>query len=211
MQTTYLNGLPVSWEKTNFRLTDDELGVITNNEYYLPKNNHLTRTSFLLKDTRLSRVRNFLDERMKNYTENVVEIEDKFILTNSWSTITKKGEQHHVHNHPNSIFSLVFYVSSEGKKSGNLVFEFDPCRLEERWHFNFRVKKYNQFNSNTWEWEVETGDLVIFPSWMQHKTRENIADNDRIIIGANYFVNGTLGTTKNVDKIGIKVGDLEDD
>ena len=210
MQTTYLNGLPVSWEKTNFRLTDDELGVITNNEYYLPKNNHLTRTSFLLKDTRLSRVRNFLDERMKNYTENVVEIEDKFILTNSWSTITKKGEQHHVHNHPNSIFSLVFYVRSEGEKSGNLKFEYES-RLNEKWDFSYSIKNYNSFNSSGLTYTVKTGDIIIFPSWLFHKTTENTTDKDRIIIGANYFVNGTLGTSKNVDKIGIKVGDLQDD
>ena len=210
-RTDFLNGVPIQLEKTSFRLTDNEMSVIANNEYYHPKYNHVTKTSFLLKDTRLSRVKNFLDERMKNYTENVVEIEDKFILTNSWSTITKKGEQHHVHGHRNSIFSLVFYVSSEGRKSGNLVFEFEPCRLEEKCNLNFKVKKYNQFNSNTWEWEVKTGDLVIFPSWMQHKTRENITDNDRIIIGAIYFVNGVIGSTRVVDKIGIKVGDLQDD
>ena len=61
---------------------------------------------------------------MSNYIENIVEIKNKFVMTQSWSTITKKGESHHAHNHPNSMFSLVFYVSSEGKKSGNFVFDF---------------------------------------------------------------------------------------
>ena len=36
-------------------------------------------------------------------------------------------------------------------------------------------------------------------------------DQDRIVIGANYFVDGVMGSTRGVDKIGIKVGDLEDD
>ena len=207
----HLHGLPVQHEHTPFRLTDDEVSVIRNNEYYIPHINHLTKTSFLLKDSRLSRVKNFLDERMKNYIENVVELDDKFVMTQSWSTTTKKGERHQLHEHPNAIFSLVFYVSAEGNESGNFVFNLEPSRLRERWNFSFEVKKYNVFNSSSWEYEVNTGDLIIFPAWMYHYTRENVTDKDRIVIGANYFIDGVIGSTKGVDKIGIKVGDLEDD
>ena len=68
----HLHGLPVKREHTSFRLTDDEISVITNNEFYQPGQNHLSKTSFLLKDTRLTRVKNFLDERMKDYLEKVL-------------------------------------------------------------------------------------------------------------------------------------------
>ena len=138
----HLYGLPVQIEHTSFRLTDDEISIITNNEYYKSKSNNLTKTSFLLKDTRLSRVKNFLDKHINNYIENVIEIRDKFVMTQSWSTITKKGELHHVHHHPNTIFSLVFYVSAEGSKSGNFVFDFESSRLNEKWNFSFDVKKW---------------------------------------------------------------------
>ena len=207
----HLKGLPVQIEHTSFRLTDDEISIITNNEYYKPKSNNLTKTSFLLKDTRLSRVKNFLDEHINNYIENVIEIRNKFVMTQSRSTITKKGEQHQSHDHPNAIFSLVFYVSAEGNKSGNFVFNLQPSGLKQRWNFSFKVKKYNPFNSSSWEYEVNTGDLIIFPAWMYHYTRENVTNKDRIVIGANYFVDGVMGSTRGVDKIGIKVGDLEDD
>ena len=83
--------------------------------------------------------------------------------------------------------------------------------MNEKWNFSFDVKKYNAFNSLTWDFEVNTGDLIIFPAWMYHFTRENVTDKDRIVIGANYFIDGVIGSTRGVDKIGIKVGDLEDD
>lgn len=207
----HLHGLPVQLEHTTFRLTDDEVNVITTNEFYQPGQNHLSKTSFLLKDTRLTRVKNFLDERMKDYIENVIEITNKFVMTQSWGTVTKKGEKHHHHQHPNTIFSSVFYVRSEGVKSGNFVFDFQPSRLMERWMFNFSVKNNNPFNSNGWECVVNTGDLIMFPAWMYHETRENTSDNDRIVIGANYFVEGVLGSTDNVDKIDIQLVDVEDD
>ena len=105
----------------------------------------------------------------------------------------------------------MFYVSAEGSKSGNFVFNLHPSELKKRWNFSFKVKKYNAFNSSSWEYEVNTGDLIIFPAWMYHYTRENVTNKDRIVIGANYFVDGVIGSTRGVDKIGIKVGDLEDD
>ena len=75
-----LNGLAIQHEHTSFRLTDDEMRWLTDNEYYrLPVNaesNILTKTSFLLKDKRLNRVKQFFDERMNNYIENVVEIKN---------------------------------------------------------------------------------------------------------------------------------------
>ena len=206
----HLQGLPVQIEHTSFRLTDDEISIITNNEYYKPKSNHLTKTSFLLKDTRLSRVKNFLDEHINNYIENVIEIRDKFVMTQSWSTITKKDEYHHIHHHPNTMFSLVFYVSSEGKKSGNFVFDFRPSRLREGWNFSFKIKRYNTFNSTTWEYPVNTGDLIIFPAWMYHYTRKNDTNKDRIVIAANYFIDDEIGSTEGVDKINIQLGDVHD-
>ncbi len=205
-----LNGIPIQCESTPFRLNQHEMELICDSEYYQPKHNDITKTSFLLNDNRLCRIKHFLNERMKNYIENIVEIENEFTMTQSWSTITKKGANHHGHTHPNSIFSLVFYVSSEGEKSGNLKFEYES-RLNEKWDFSYSIKNYNSFNSSGLTYTVKTGDIIIFPSWLFHKTTENTTDKDRIIIGANYFVNGTLGTSKNVDKIGIKVGDLQDD
>ena len=210
VRTDHLNGLPIHFEKTSFRLTNDELNTIFGKGYYHPTSNHLTKTSFLLKDDKLSRIKSFLDERMNSYIENIVEINDKFVMTQSWSTTTKKSENHHSHNHPNAIFSLVFYISSQGVESGNLVFNLDN-RLREKYDFSFNVKNYNTFNSSTWEYEVNTGDLIIFPAWIYHETRENTSDEDRVIIGANYFVEGVIGTTEGVDKIQIRLGDVEDD
>ena len=45
-RTDFLNGVPIQLEKTSFRLTDNEMSVIANNEYYKSKSNNLTKTSF---------------------------------------------------------------------------------------------------------------------------------------------------------------------
>tara|TARA_Y100000114_G_C11664116_1_gene280486 strand:- start:77 stop:724 length:648 start_codon:yes stop_codon:yes gene_type:complete len=210
--TDYVHGLPIRCEKTSFRLNQHEIDILYNNEFYQPdiKHIHLSKTSFLLKDKRLNRIKQFFDERMNNYIKNVVEVRNKFVMTQSWSTITKKGEHHHTHNHPNTMFSLVFYVSSEGERSGNFMLNFGLTRLEERWLFKYDITNYNTFNSGTWEYEVHSGDVIIFPAWVLHSTRENTTDKDRIIVGANYFIDGEVGSTEGVDKINIQLGDVHD-
>ena len=50
---------------------------------------------------------------------------------------------------------------------------------------------------------MKTGDVVIFPGWILHGTTPNKSDMDRIVIGANYFINGTVGTEDGVDLIEI--------
>ena len=90
------------------------------------------------------------------------------------------------------------------------MLNFGLTRLEERWLFKYDVTNYNAFNSGTWEYEVHSGDVIIFPAWVLHSTRENTTDKDRIIVGANYFIDGEVGSTEGVDKINIQLGDVHD-
>ena len=52
------HGIPVQYEVTPFRLNQYEIDVILNKEFFHPVRNDLTKTSFLLNDSRLQRVKN---------------------------------------------------------------------------------------------------------------------------------------------------------
>ena len=64
-------------------------------------------------------------------------------------------------------------------------------------------EKFNLWNSDTWFFPVKTGDLVMFPGWINHKSLPNESDEDRIIIGTNYFITGKFGHQKTKDYIEI--------
>ena len=173
--------------------------------------NESTNESYIL-DKGLTKLKCFIENSIDTYAKNVIVGDDydenlSFKITQSWVNLTKPGGLgHHQHTHSNSLISGVFYVSTNDIDS--IVFANDYLTFQT---IRVNVKKYNAFNSLTWDFEVNTGDLIIFPAWMYHFTRENVTDKDRIVIGANYFIDGVIGSTKGVDKIGIKVGDLEDD
>ena len=76
-------------------------------------------------------------------------------------------------------------------------------RLQEGFYFSYEKKKPNIFNSHLTDIKVKTGDLVIFPGWVDHKSLPNQSDEERVIIGTNYFVTGKLGKHENKDYIEI--------
>ena len=74
---------------------------------------------------------------------------------------------------------------------------------------SYSISNQNAFNSNSWSYEMNTGDIIMFPGWLQHKTEKNKNDDDKIVIGANYFIKGTIGSVESIDQINIQLGDCE--
>ena len=200
---TDINVIPILHECSSFFLEDNEINFIRNGTKYdgtaVHRKNQLSKNKNILENKNLSRVKNFINDRMLNYIENVAQIENEFYMTQSWSTISKKDQNHHVHTHPNAIFSCVYYAQCE---SGDIEFYFEP-RLREKFNFTYKIKKWNNFNCETWNYEVKTGDIIIFPAWIPHGTTPNDIETDRIIIGANYFIKGKVGEYDDTDLIEI--------
>ena len=104
--------------------------------------------------------------------------------------------------HPNTFISLVYYVKCKGE-GGNIVFELEKTRLQEGFNFNYTIDKYNEYNSLTWTFKTKEGMIAIFPGWLRHSTTP-FEGKERIIIGANFFITGTIGMKGNTDLINLK-------
>ena len=48
---------------------------------------------------------------------------------------------------------------------------------------------------------MRTGDIVLFPGHIRHGSVVNESKTPRIIIGANFFLKGKLGSQKEVSNI----------
>ena len=76
--------------------------------------NSSSKNSYIF-DTRLYKLKEFCKEHIETYVEKIISPKKEldFYITQSWLNITKPGESHGLHSHPNSIISGVFYVSTE--------------------------------------------------------------------------------------------------
>ena len=104
-------------------------------------------------------------------------------ISQVWINVNSPGSSNSVHNHPNSLFSGVYYVKAE-ENSGDIVFS-NPNNLLSYTLYPNMIETYNEFNSAKWYVTPNTGKLIIFPSWLEHSVEENSSVHQRISIAFN--------------------------
>ena len=200
---TPFHGLPISKEETDFRLNKDEFNFVLNKTKYRDSTSSsggvkLSEDTNILWGEQMSRVSNFITDKVLSFTDNVLEIEDEFSMSQSWSTINYKSNSHHEHNHPNTILSCVYYAQAS---SGDFCIKLPQSRIQEGFNFSYKIKQQNSFNSAIWSCTVKTGDLIIFPGHLNHYSLPNNSDEPRIMIGSNFFIEGLIGEEEKYEQI----------
>tara|TARA_R110000823_G_C15734608_1_gene480154 strand:+ start:97 stop:717 length:621 start_codon:yes stop_codon:yes gene_type:complete len=110
-------------------------------------------------------------------------------IVNSWVTKTNTNCDSDSHSHKNFWLSAVYYPYSPGKFK--IRFESDRFDLTS---YEINVIEYNCFNSTAWDYEVFTGDLVVFSAALRHKIYVNTAKDTRYSIAINILPKGKIGT-----------------
>ena len=197
------HALPIYKESTSFVLNEEEKKVIVDGMFrkaLSEKGNAVSYSADVLEHLKLQRVKTFILSRFDNYITQHLQIKNHFYLTQSWTAINHKGDAHHLHTHPNTVFSCVYYVQAN---SGDFQIKMPVSRIQEGYGFSYDVLQNNIFNSRTYNASVKTGDIIIFPGWLEHQALPNEDESPRIILGTNYFVTGKLGRYENKDLISI--------
>ncbi len=176
---------------TEYKFFEKEIKFINSLRYEEKSSGcKLSKDTYIFKHSIMNRIKKECENHLRVYTKKVLEIEQKFYITNSWITKKERGQFHNWHNHPNSAFSGVFYINVEGSDS-KLWFkgtpQFSPFNLEYH-HSNF-----NLYNSTKYWIPVQTGTMVIFPSHIEHSVNPNNFYDNRIVIGFNSFIEGNFG------------------
>jgi predicted 2-oxoglutarate/Fe(II)-dependent dioxygenase YbiX len=63
------------------------------------------------------------------------------------------------------------------------------------------IDQYNIWNSETWWFTLETGQLVMFPSSTIHQVDTKQGNNTRISLAFNTFYKGTIGSNSNLTEL----------
>lgn len=203
LEVLSLSGVPVLWAHTDVYADDKDLDFLSNlEEEKLKGNNFLSVRKDIIRDKKLEKFKILFEKYLKFYSEEILCVENKFKFTDSWATRNPKNSTHHTHFHYNSMISGVYYVSSTC--GGEFILNLVPIFFKN-FQFKLNIKKYNEFNSLSWTIPAKTGDIIIFPSWMDHMVNENLSDVDRRIIGFNCFIEGNLGSSSDTDGLDISV------
>jgi uncharacterized protein (TIGR02466 family) len=156
-----------------------------------PNVGNITSTnSHILELPKLAKLKKDLLRSLDEYFKITVRPVDgiEIYITQSWFNITDNTQNHHKHSHPNSYISGVFYVSGEGE-ADRIVFNFP----QRPYLLDVNSTDWNLSNSKTWWLPANTGDIVMFPSSLEHHVPTPSNSTLRMSIAFNTFLRGSLG------------------
>jgi len=146
----------------------------------------------VLSNLNMANLHEFLLLELNNFFNLIFDPQSddlQLYITQSWVNSSDVNEFHYKHFHPNSFISGVFYIDAD-KNVDEIVF------FEDKNFFEIPPKKFNIWNSSSWKFSVESGDLFLFPSNLIHEVKcvKNSSERKkRISLSFNTFIKGTLG------------------
>lgn len=181
---------PVAFFSLGRDLTEEELCFVLGQDTYPNQGNVTSADRTILKNKELTDIRAFIEDAILEYFKTVHNPKGDVspYITQSWANYTEPGQYHHKHAHPNSFISGVFYPQADRKKDRIYFYKSGYERIK------LQPQEWNQWNSESWWFEVGTGDLILFPSHLEHMVETKIGNETRVSIAFNTFLKGHLGT-----------------
>lgn len=123
-------------------------------------------------------VSGLVDERA---TERGVAVPSYAWRVLAWAIVLDPGGYNRVHDHPDSDFSVAFYIDAGDPKTplGGRLSLMDPRR-------DATLLPGLDLDPTTLDLAVKTGMLVVFPSYLPHAVHPYDGSRPRIVLSANF-------------------------
>ena len=169
--------------------TEKELKYIKDLETRPNQGNTTSKDNNLFDRKEMKDLAKFCQESVASYLKEIYAPKHDVTLrfTQSWANYTEPGQFHHKHEHPNSFLSGVLYINADPTKDKIYFYKNGYQQIK------LPTENFNLYNSDSWWFEVATGDIMLFPSSLTHMVQTVDADATRISIAFNTFPKGYIG------------------
>tara|TARA_X000001036_G_scaffold50588_4_gene40344 strand:+ start:2413 stop:3042 length:630 start_codon:yes stop_codon:yes gene_type:complete len=181
-------------------LVQDVLNNVLKEEWQRNDNNYFTQDTFLHKKQQYEQLISWFNDCLQ-YTAQRKRymFRGKFTITQCWANKTTTNGSHHIHNHPNSLLSGIFYLNDS-----------TPTRFLQPLVWDVPLIQTMNDESTTSTVQSECGKLLIFPSTLLHGTDAHTTTEDRYSMSFNTFIQGELGDVSSLDYVSINNSDVPD-
>ena len=179
---------PVAKFELGREFSVEEMEFVDSQPMHKNQGNTTSDNRYVLRHDTMANLKAFAEASVAEYLRSIYAPKHDVSLrfTQSWLNYTKPGEWHHKHSHPNSFVSGVLYMKAARAKD-KIYFYRDGYQ-----QIQLPTDNYNLYNSNSWWFEVGSGDLMLFPSSLTHMV-ETVQGEDRVSLAFNTFLVGYVG------------------
>jgi len=161
--------------------------------------NLISENLYIFEAPEMRSIKEAVEEALALYASEVMGIEHKLYVTQSWALINPPGIGMHGHSHSNSLVSGSLYYRDLPSPPSRMIFER---------HNNYQLlelgsvaAKANIYNAARNAIEPKQGDLVLFSSALSHFVEANQASEARHSIAFNTFIKGKIGSYRDVSEL----------
>jgi len=198
-----LFAVPVAKSSIGRGFTDDELRYFRSQlqDAVPAMANFSSRNKKVLEAAPMAALRTLIQEHLDRYFTTVFDTSNPVTLaiTQSWLSVTRKGESHHTHTHPNSVVSGVLYINLAPQDGINFY------RNDDLLWYELIPRQQNYYNAYRYFVQTQVGDLVLFPSHVKHGVREVTEEVERVSLAFNTFFSGQLGNEDFANALTVRV------
>lgn len=167
----------------------EELAFVDEQPMHANMGNTTSDDRYVLRHDTMANLKAFAELSVAEYLKSIYAPKHEVSLrfTQSWLNFTKPGQWHHKHAHPNSFVSGVLYLKA-ARERDKIYFYRDGYK-----QISLPTDNWNLYNSESWWFEVNAGDLMLFPSSLTHMVETVQGDDTRVSLAFNTFPVGYVG------------------
>jgi uncharacterized protein (TIGR02466 family) len=173
----------------------EEIKALTKDEHVEKSGNvahHFSVNKYVLNSEKYLKLKGVIEDLITKYFYDVLQIDGKAMITQSWVNANLPGEFTHQHIHPNSFASGVLYLSVSGQNAG-ITFHRPPHQSNNiQSSFTLQPKMTGK-DSGKETLEVKNGDIIIFPSYLAHSVQKNTTEKIRWSMAFNSLTKDSIG------------------
>ena len=171
---------------------NDALTAIDNSGGWLNNDggNYISTNKFILDEELLKPLKDEAVAHLNKFLTEVVKLNLKFHITQSWVNRNPKGTRHLEHTHRNSVWNCVIFLKDHPTP---MSFR-DPNPWKDFWDWSEETSEPNWANSNIVNIYPEVGKMIIFPHYLHHSVGENMYDVERVSLAFNTWFSEDFGS-----------------
>lgn len=117
----------------------------------------------ILYDEDFHELHGIIQTCLDDYT-NTVQLQP-LVVTGSWYNEMERGCKVNLHRHEGSVISGAFYVNVSNAVPLRFKSPLQPYKMND-----LHVRTDSEFSSPGVQFPPESGNLMLFPSWLEHET-----------------------------------------
>lgn len=180
-------------------ISAEQISFIKNLKMFDNMENLMSENLYIFEEPELKSIKDAVQEVLDIYARDVLCIQQRLYVTQSWSLVNKPGIGMHGHSHSNSVISGSLYYCELPAPPSAMIFtrhvSYQQIDLAPE------PEKRNIYNTPINRITPRQNDVLLFSSRLTHLVEQNMSSQPRYSIAFNAFVKGKLGSYRGASEL----------